>query len=188
MHDKCNFNLYTSTIFIKCIHISEPKTTIKKQFLALLRFWVSLKIYSLQKYRFEWPQYFKVEAMKFPTNHPQRSYVKKTTEATGLSQRTISWICQNPKSSTACSLAAARNSRQWEHHQNSKPPPLQLEFQLRTRHHHLRLGKYIPGPLSWMTSTSVWFDENRRILHGQEAVTHHWQAVCSSITWTSPYS
>ena len=37
LHDKCKFNLYTSTIFIKCIHISEHKTTIKKQFLALLR-------------------------------------------------------------------------------------------------------------------------------------------------------
>ena len=33
--------------------------------------------------------------MKFPPNHPQRSYVKKTTEATGLSQRTISWICRS---------------------------------------------------------------------------------------------
>ena len=45
--------------------------------------------------------------MKFPPNHPQRSYVKKTTEATGLSQRTISWICQSPKSSTASSSTAA---------------------------------------------------------------------------------
>ena len=27
--------------------------------------------------------------MQFPPNHPQRCYVKKTTEATGLSQRTI---------------------------------------------------------------------------------------------------
>ena len=35
--------------------------------------------------------------MKFPPNHPQRSYVKKTMEATGLSQRTNSWICQSPK-------------------------------------------------------------------------------------------
>ena len=48
--------------------------------------------------------------MKLPPNHPQRSYVKKTTEATGLSQRTISWICQSPKSSTASFLAAARMS------------------------------------------------------------------------------
>ena len=44
--------------FIKCIHISEPKTTIKKQFLTLLRVWVSLKIYNLQKYRFECLQVF----------------------------------------------------------------------------------------------------------------------------------
>ena len=49
--------------------------------------------------------------MQFPPNHPQGSYVKKTTEATGLSQRTISWICQSPKSSTASSSAAARNSQ-----------------------------------------------------------------------------
>ena len=49
--------------------------------------------------------------MQFPPNHPQRSYVKKTTEATGLSHRTISWICQSPKSSTASSSAAARNSQ-----------------------------------------------------------------------------
>ena len=49
--------------------------------------------------------------MQFPPNHPQRSYVKKTTEATGLSQMTISWICQSPKSSTASSSAAARNSQ-----------------------------------------------------------------------------
>ena len=33
MINLCNFNLHTSTIFIKCIHISEPKTNIKKQFL-----------------------------------------------------------------------------------------------------------------------------------------------------------
>ena len=52
-------------------------------------------------------KYFKDEAMKFPPNHPQRSYVKKTTEATGLSQRTISWMCQSLKSSTASSSAAA---------------------------------------------------------------------------------
>ena len=55
--------------------------------------------------------YFKDEAVKFPPNYPQRSYVKKTTEATGLSQRTISWICQSPKSSTASSSAAALNSQ-----------------------------------------------------------------------------
>ena len=58
--------------------------------------------------------------MKFPQNDPQRRYVKKTTEATGLSQRTISWICQSPKSSTARSLAAARNSQSV-----STPPELQ---------------------------------------------------------------
>ena len=59
--------------------------------------------------------------MQFPPNHPQRSYVKKTTEATGLSQRTISWICQSPKlPSTASSSAAARNSQLV-----STPPELQ---------------------------------------------------------------
>ena len=47
--------------------------------------------------------------MKFPPNHPQRIYVKKTPEATGLPQRAISWICQSPKSCTASSSAAAQN-------------------------------------------------------------------------------
>ena len=49
--------------------------------------------------------------MKFAPHHPQRSYVKKTPEATGLPQRTISWICQSPKSCTASSSAAAQNSQ-----------------------------------------------------------------------------
>ena len=49
--------------------------------------------------------------MKFPPNHPQRSYVKKTLEATGLPQRAISWICQSPKSCSASSSAAAQNSQ-----------------------------------------------------------------------------
>ena len=35
----------------------------------------------------------------------------KTAEATGWPQRTISWICQGPKSSTASSSAAAQNSK-----------------------------------------------------------------------------
>ena len=61
--------------------------------------------------------------MKFPPNYPQRSYVKKTTEATGFSQRIISWICQSPKSSTASSSAAARNSQSV-----STPPELQASF------------------------------------------------------------
>ena len=47
----------------------------------------------------------------------------KTTEATGLPQRTISWICQSPKSSTASSSAAAQNS------QSVTTPP---EFQAST--------------------------------------------------------
>ena len=47
--------------------------------------------------------------MKFPPNHPQRSYVKKTPDATGLPQRTISRICQSLKSCTASSSAAAQN-------------------------------------------------------------------------------
>ena len=47
--------------------------------------------------------------MKFPPNHPQRSNVTKTPEATGLPQRTISWICQSPKSCTASSSDAAQN-------------------------------------------------------------------------------
>ena len=59
--------------------------------------------------------------MQFPPNHSQRSYVKKTTEATGLSQRTIFWICQSPKSpATASFSAAARNSQSV-----STPPELQ---------------------------------------------------------------
>ena len=35
-------------------------------------------------------KYFKDEAIKVRPNYPQRSYVKKTPEATGLPQRTIS--------------------------------------------------------------------------------------------------
>ena len=35
----------------------------------------------------------------------------KTLEAIGLPQRTISWICQSPKTSTASSSAAAPNSQ-----------------------------------------------------------------------------
>ena len=35
----------------------------------------------------------------------------KTAEATGLPQRTVSWICQSPKSFTASSSAAAQNSQ-----------------------------------------------------------------------------
>ena len=55
--------------------------------------------------------YFKDEAMKFPPNHPQRSYVKKTAEAAGLPQRNISWMYQSPMSSTASSSAAAQSSQ-----------------------------------------------------------------------------
>ena len=57
-------------------------------------------------------KYFKDEAMKLPPNHPERGYVKnKTVESTCLPQWTISWICQSPKSSTASSSAAAKNSQ-----------------------------------------------------------------------------
>ena len=56
-------------------------------------------------------KYFRDKAMKFPPDHPQRSYVKKTAKATGLSRRIISWICQSSKSSTASSSAAAQNSQ-----------------------------------------------------------------------------
>ena len=50
-------------------------------------------------------KYFKDESLKFPPNHPQRSYLKKTAEVTGLHHRTISWICQSAKMSTASSSA-----------------------------------------------------------------------------------
>ena len=56
-------------------------------------------------------KYFKDEAMAFPPNHSQRCYVEKTAEATGLPQRTISWICQSPNSSTASPPAATQNSQ-----------------------------------------------------------------------------
>ena len=96
-------------------------------------------------------KYFKDEAMKFSPNHPQRSYVKKTTEATGLPQRTISWICQSPKSSTASS-AAAQNSQSV-----TTPPELPASSTAAriTRDHHLRLGKCIQKPLLWINPTSV---------------------------------
>ena len=48
-------------------------------------------------------KYFKDESLKFPSNHPQRSYLKKTV--TGLNHRTISWIFQSAKTSTASSSA-----------------------------------------------------------------------------------
>ena len=51
-------------------------------------------------------KYFKDESLKFPPNHPQRSYLMKTAEVTGLHHRTISWICQSAKTSTASSFAA----------------------------------------------------------------------------------
>ena len=51
-------------------------------------------------------KYFKDESLKFPPNHPQRSYLKKTAEVTGLHHRTISWIFQSAKTSTASSSAA----------------------------------------------------------------------------------
>ena len=50
-------------------------------------------------------KYFKDESLKFPPNHPQRSYLKKTAEVTGLHHRTISWIFQSAKTSTASSSA-----------------------------------------------------------------------------------
>ena len=31
MHDKYDFNLYTPAIFMKCMHICAPKTTMKNQ-------------------------------------------------------------------------------------------------------------------------------------------------------------
>ena len=49
--------------------------------------------------------------MKLPPNHPERRYVKKTAESTGLPQWAISWIFQSPKSATASSSAAAKNSQ-----------------------------------------------------------------------------
>ena len=54
-------------------------------------------------------KYYKDESLKFPPNHPQRSYLKKTAEVTGLHHRAISWICQSAKLSTA-SLSAAQMS------------------------------------------------------------------------------
>ena len=51
-------------------------------------------------------KYFKDESLKFPANHPQRSYLKKTAEVTDLHYRTISWICQSAKTSTASSSVA----------------------------------------------------------------------------------
>ena len=49
--------------------------------------------------------------MKFPPNHPQRSYVKEQQRRLVCLKRTISWICQSPKSSTAMSPSAALNSQ-----------------------------------------------------------------------------
>ena len=97
-------------------------------------------------------KYFKVEAVKFPPNYPQRSYVKKTTEATGLSQRTISWICQSPKSSTASSSASALNSQSV-----STPPELPASSVHRSRDPSARqaITKCIPESLLWMPSTSI---------------------------------
>ena len=46
-------------------------------------------------------KYFKEDAQKYPANHPERSYMKRTAEATGLPYRTIQWVCQSQKSSSA---------------------------------------------------------------------------------------
>ena len=78
-------------------------------------------------------KYFKDESLKFPPNHPKRSYLKKTAEVTGLHHRTISWICQSAKTSTASSSAA------------QMPVPASfLQMQLRLRQYHLQLGKNTP--------------------------------------------
>ena len=37
-------------------------------------------------------KYFKDEDMKFRPNHPQRNYVEKTPEATGLPKRTLGYV------------------------------------------------------------------------------------------------
>ena len=49
--------------------------------------------------------------MKFPPNHPQRSYVKNSRGDWFASNTHLLWICQSPKSSTASSSAAAQNSQ-----------------------------------------------------------------------------
>ena len=43
---------------------------------------------------------FKAEAMKFPPNHRQRSFLKRTAAAMGVNERTISRLSQAIKSST----------------------------------------------------------------------------------------
>ena len=97
---------------MKCLHICAPKQPLRNNFWLHCGFeshYGNTKEdlrHSLQNIVLNVFKYFKEEAMKFPPNHPQRSYVKKTAEATGLPQRTISWQCQSPKSSSSSSGAA----------------------------------------------------------------------------------
>ena len=79
------------------MHICTPKTTLQKlfsTFIAALSLIIATpkKIYDIvsKNIVLNVYKYFKDEAMEFRPNHPQRSYVKKTPEATGLPQRTIS--------------------------------------------------------------------------------------------------
>ena len=101
---------------MKCMHIYALKTTMKKQFSLHCRFefhYGNTKEYlrhNLQKYCLNVFKYFKDEAIKFPPNHPQRSYVKKTTEATGFLKGPSLGYVRAP-SSTAGSSAAAQNSQ-----------------------------------------------------------------------------
>ena len=104
------------------------------------------------------------------------------TEATGLNQRTISWICQSPKSSTASSSAAARNSQSV-----STPPELQAsstvaKIQVPGNTSAPATRKEHPRAFIVVDVDKCVIRRKSKNLHGQEAVTHHCQSVFSAIT------
>ena len=117
--------------------------------------------------------------MKFPPNHPQRSYVTKTAEATGLHHRTIVWICKSSKSSTASSSAEAKNSL-------SITTPSALPASSSAA--RIPLTDKTSPPVSQKVHTGAiivdYFDKEvirRKIIQNQKAVTNHRQAVGCSL-------
>ena len=101
------------TIFLKYMYIGADQTAEKETIISIFIAGSSLimatprKIYDTvsKTIILNMFKYFKDESLKFPPNHPQRSYLKKTAEVTGLHQKTISWIFQKTKTSTASSSA-----------------------------------------------------------------------------------
>ena len=126
------------TIFLKYMYIGADQTARKEIIISIFIAGSSLimatprKIYDTvsKTIILNMFKYFKDESLKFPPNHPQRSYLKKTV--TGLNHRTISWICQSARRRRQVRLQHRCQSLQ---HQHCQLRPMQL----RLRQHHLQL-------------------------------------------------